>query len=394
MYNKGLFEAEKLDYKGKDQMSILSRFFRKQPTQNDELPVVINGRLVEEESLPQDQDNTIEATPTKQEKISKETATGATTPQQGEVVGTIARNDEEKVFAQASDAEQGAVPSALIEEVPEDADEDPPRHKAGRLPGEKGLLKVFLEHIQANGFSQKTVAEYRYDLKILFKYSREIAKTHPLKLTIPEMEGFVVFLEQEKKNKSAIIRRKLSTFSSFCKWAMKRGLPRPPINLVTRPKMKRDIPKFISDEDFLKIGREVKINAKECVLCAQVGMMSFCGVRVSEISTARVINSNIIIKGKGNKERIVPAPNWIINAIKQHENNKEWKANRRTIWKKTKERWGYSPHQFRHTFATYLLSKGMHINEIRDLLGHEDISTTTIYARTKSNNKSVKLLDI
>ena len=130
------------------------------------------------------------------------------------------------------------------------------------------------------------------------------------------------------------------------------------------------------------------------------------GLRISEAANIKLKDIKgewIEITGKGNKTRILPLHPKLqefikkylkINPKKEYLFEKDGKklsdANLRYIIQKAFKKIGIhvTPHQLRHSFATYMLDKGARINDVSELLGHEFISTTQIY--TKLNN-SLKL---
>lgn len=137
-----------------------------------------------------------------------------------------------------------------------------------------------------------------------------------------------------------------------------------------------------------------------------------CGVRVSEmcslkLSDLHLINCTIKIKGKGDKQRIIPVHHNLIDMLNKYLN--EYRKNYiksnpfvfikmngkvitrqyvHTIIKQQLEKIGfsnkYSAHSFRHSYATHLLEEDADLRSVQELLGHSDIKTTQIYTHLQT----------
>ena len=126
-------------------------------------------------------------------------------------------------------------------------------------------------------------------------------------------------------------------------------------------------------------------------------IMVTTGMRVSEARTLTYEQVNMstaqaVVKGKGNKERTIFFPSYIIEAIKlrgkqEGEIFKGWedRAYRYAIFLAF-DRIGIkmSPHLLRHTFASNAINRGMRLDVLREILGHTSISTTQIYMHTNN----------
>jgi site-specific recombinase XerD len=133
-----------------------------------------------------------------------------------------------------------------------------------------------------------------------------------------------------------------------------------------------------------------------------------CGMRISEVCHCQMsqldLGQRIIrIRGKGNKERIVPIGRKAIQAIKRYLKirtsfisresdsslflSKSGKPISENVMREILERYiilvaktkGYSPHSIRHSFATHLLERGADLRAVQEMLGHSNLSTTEIY---------------
>ena len=99
--------------------------------------------------------------------------------------------------------------------------------------------------------------------------------------------------------------------------------------------------------------------------------------------------------GKGQKERLVPAPDWVIKGMKKipADGRGGWRKDRKLIWYHLAKNDLRNPHSLRHTCASELLRRDMKIEEIKEFLGHENIATTNIYARSVVPTRAADLLD-
>ncbi len=102
------------------------------------------------------------------------------------------------------------------------------------------------------------------------------------------------------------------------------------------------------------------------------------------------------VVGKNAKERLLPAPVWVLDAMKavsRLNKGTGWSKSRKTIWKYLNKRGMRRPHGLRHTYASQLLRERLKLQEIQLLLGHALLQTSAIYARTQVPADVMELLD-
>ncbi len=182
----------------------------------------------------------------------------------------------------------------------------------------------------------------------------------------------------------------------------------PSINLVY-PKCEKRLPDFLFHEEIVKIFSALEydnfLGARNYLI---IITLYSTGVRVSELvnikrSDINLNNYEIVVLGKGNKERIVPINDYFVSAYKNYQkyigqseyvflNSKKQKITERGIRyilnevvKKSGAKQNISPHMLRHSFATELLNAGMDIRMVQELLGHENITSTQIYTHVTKN---------
>lgn len=250
--------------------------------------------------------------------------------------------------------------------------------KPGSPPAEdKGPWKLpqdYLIYLQASNKSERTIKEYCYDLNT---WNRQ----YPLnKITRNQIEKAV------SKLHPATARRKIAALRSLAKWQLREGKTRlhTVLGQIIPPKVPGRVPKDRGAEEFLQLVNRAKL------LCDQqdrrgiwLGLMIGCGLRISEIRTAELAGSGTIkVCGKGDKERLLPAPVWLRESIQQQPGN-TWKKSRQTIWQEMKQLGIKKPHSLRHTYASELIRQKFAVAEAQKLLGHSKIDTTMVYAQIK-----------
>ncbi len=206
--------------------------------------------------------------------------------------------------------------------------------------------------------------------------------------------------------------RIISGIKSFYKFLLiEEVLEADPTELLELPRLGRKIPEVLSLEEIDKIIASIDLSTPDGHRNrAIIEMLYSCGLRVSELT--HLTFSNIYkeqeflrILGKGNKQRLVPVSQkaldeisrWEIdrNTLNIQKGNEDFvflnlrgsKISRISVFnivKNCAEKAGIrktiSPHTFRHSFATHLLEGGANLRAIQQMLGHQSIQTTEIYA--------------
>jgi integrase/recombinase XerD len=228
--------------------------------------------------------------------------------------------------------------------------------------------------------------------------------------------------EKRKRSKMSTIQRKLSAIKSFHAFLLLEKIVDDNVTAeIVSPKQEKKLPTVLSMEEveliLLKLEDDTPINKRNK---SMVELMYATGMRVSELINLNIedihLNNEFIhVKGKGNKERIIPIndiaikvlQDYIINGRivlnKQNRHDALFlnylgnRISRQSFWKfltKHCESVGITkhinPHKLRHSFATHLLENGVDLRLVQELLGHEDISTTQIYTHIdKSHLKEI-----
>ncbi len=262
-----------------------------------------------------------------------------------------------------------------------------PEFRKGTLP----KIERYWQFLKVTGKGTRTIQEYRYEYRWWERKASDIKKSiYALKVT--DIEDSLIGIHP------STVRRKVSFLKGLGRWYLREGKAKlhTEVSKFITPKIPERLPGDHGQKKFI----ELRHQARE--LCEQnerlgvwLGLMLLCGLRISEIRTAKVKDERFVqVIGKGNKERLVPALNWLLNAMNRIKGAERggWVKSRYVIYQHVK-RIGYKPHSLRHTYASELLRRGKNIEEIRVLLGHADISTTSIYARVDIPFDAAELLD-
>lgn len=230
------------------------------------------------------------------------------------------------------------------------------------------------------GRAPRTIQEYTWELAWW-----EHQRTPLEEITMPLIEVTINNMQP------ATARRKLAALRSYARWQLRNGDDRLFIALsqVIPPRIPVRVPKDKGKEAFKELSRRAIVMTRDGDRRGiWLGLMLCCGLRISEIQTTRVAPDGAIkVLGKGNKERLVPAPEWLRAAINQKKNDdkqcKQWAKNRKLIWAELKKMNIRKPHSLRHTYASELIRSGLELEQVKNLLGHAKLDTTLIYARTQ-----------
>jgi integrase/recombinase XerD len=263
------------------------------------------------------------------------------------------------------------------------------------------------------GLSKNTLAAYRRDLTL---YGRWLAE-QALELNgTQELQLQAYFAHRHTPgSKATSANRRLTVFKRYFRWALREGaIQADPTLKLQSAKQALRVPKTLSEAQVEALlaapdtGNALGIRDR-----TMLELMYASGLRVSELVDLRVfnvsLNDNVLrVLGKGNKERLVPfgevAAVWLrqylagarqeLLAGKQTQDlfvstrgvHAGSAMSRVMFWMLVKKyalaagiRAPLSPHTLRHAFATHLLNHGADLRAVQMLLGHADISTTTIY---------------
>jgi len=264
------------------------------------------------------------------------------------------------------------------------------------------------------GCASSTIKAYRYDLQKFIELVGDLQMNSPL--LRQKIRLFLKKLNEMNYTKKGIGRKIASLRSYFKFLELNEFLSKNPMRTIKTPKIKLEesLPKFLRISDMKEIFNKLKdrrlFNSRKSeryylivrLLYSTMARVSeLCNIKISDIDFER---GYIRLRGKGNKERIVPVDPRTLEIFNEYlknrisydfedyllVNTRNQKLNPRVVQtdiKTIKEKCGFTdskiitPHVFRHTGATHLRRSGMDISELQDILGHSSPNTTRIYAK-------------
>jgi len=309
------------------------------------------------------------------------------------------------------------------------------------------VLRDFLTyHENIKGQSPKTISEYYLDLRMFLRFIKLMRGELPVRtnlddinikdidvdfirqITTSDVFDFLSYLANDRAINPesaapeygispASRSRKLSAIKSFYKYLTVRTkqLTENPVADLEYPKLRKSLPKYLTLEQSASLLRAVS-GPNEKRDYAILMLFLNCGIRRSELvglNLSDVYEDRIRVVGKGNKERFVyfgASCRKALDAYIPERNKKQLSDNRALFGSRDNNRISvsavhrmvkkyllmagldvenFSAHKLRHTAATMMLSGGVDVKTVQEVLGHENLNTTQIY--THIENTELKI---
>ena len=278
-------------------------------------------------------------------------------------------------------------------------------------PASQHSIDAFIDALWLeDGLSKNTLAAYRRDLTLygVWLSSQGLAQGEIDRTCEADLNAYFAFKHEASKATSA--NRRLTVLKRYFRWALReRRLTQDPTLKLQSARQALRVPKTMSEaqvDDLLRAPDESPLGLRDS---AMLELLYASGLRVSELVSLKTyhlgMNEGVLrIMGKGNKERLVPFGQVARESINTYltEGRPAILGGQQTedlfvtargsamsrvmFWMLVKKyarvagiHSPMSPHTLRHAFATHLLNHGADLRAVQLLLGHADISTTTIY---------------
>lgn len=273
-------------------------------------------------------------------------------------------------------------------------------------------IEDFLSYMVADrGVSQRTAATYRDSLISIESFFTALDS----ELTWENLDADVIrqwiMQEMNRGQNPRTVKKDLSAARSLYKYLLRVGrVKRDPLRLVKNPKIHLPLPTFLKQSEIDRLFDDVAFPEDFDGLRDRTVLLTFyhTGVRVSElvglnIGDVHLEAEELKVTGKRNKQRIIPFGEELKQALQHYigqrvapegeealfVTNRSTRLTTASVQAMVKKYLSLvttqkkkSPHVLRHTFATAMLNNGADLETIKELLGHESISTTEIYTHT------------
>lgn len=275
-------------------------------------------------------------------------------------------------------------------------------------------IDSFLEYLRLErNYSEKTVVSYGIDLREFEGYFKKAdAEIDFTTVDADVVRNWVIHLMDEGRAATSV-NRKLSTLRSFYRFLLKKkAMTVNPMTKVVGPKKKKPLPSFVREKDMDRLLDDLTFGEgyEGCRDRMILEMFYATGMRLSELIGLDDVDVDfsaklIKVTGKRNKQRLIPFANELEHDLRVYIKVRDealpngsdaffvqkdgkrmypmqvYRLVKRNLSKVVtlKKR---SPHVLRHTFATAMLNDCAELRAVKELLGHESLTTTEVYTHT------------
>lgn len=286
----------------------------------------------------------------------------------------------------------------------------------------KELIKKYLKYLKIErNSSDHTITSYQNDLTQLLDFASRHLEQNEESVDISKIDRLIIRLWLGELTEDGMARntiaRKVAAVRSFFKYCYKRSyISKNPAHLLIIPKKEHRLPKTIQASEISEM-MDLAHEDDPTIIQERAILELFysTGMRLSELTNLdlkdiQLPQKQLIVFGKGSKQRIVPLGEKAIDALKNHLKHrielftsKTTQSDKNALFLsvggkriyprmvqriikkyllKVSEVTQKSPHTLRHSFATHMLDAGADIRLIKEFLGHANLASTQIYTHT------------
>jgi len=268
------------------------------------------------------------------------------------------------------------------------------------------VVRFITELKEVRMLSPHTVSNYQRDLHNFIRHCPDGVRLDVI--TRNDVQDWLVVSHASGLSPATLARR-LSALRSLLDSSVQAGRCEKNVAAgVMAPKQRKRLPKALPPEQTAKLMQPTE-SASDLRDAALLVVMYGCGLRVSEVVGLNLIDVDIAMKelrvlGKGKKERIVPMPAGVVTVLDDYIKSRQslshavflnaraTRLTSRSVQRMLKKRAletgadvSVTPHRLRHSFATHLLTGGVDLRAIQELLGHSSLATTERYTSLDIN---------
>jgi len=278
-------------------------------------------------------------------------------------------------------------------------------------------IEDFIDYLRfERNYSSKTTESYQADLEAFKRFYEAIdSDINWAEMPADIVRQWVVEM-MDKGNTATSVRRRLSSLRSFYKFLLRRGLvDKDPVHNMPGPKVEKKLPAYVREKEMNRLFDSDFFSDDYQGFRDRMILLTFysTGIRLSELvglddRDVDLDQMQLKVTGKRNKQRIIPYGDEFGDSLRQYLAERDAFAKQfegstslflderngqrmtpakvRNLVKRylsmvtTQQR--NSPHVLRHTFATAMLNHQADLQSVKELLGHESLSTTEIYTHT------------
>ncbi|HOC05840.1 MAG TPA: tyrosine recombinase [Bacillota bacterium] len=276
------------------------------------------------------------------------------------------------------------------------------------------MAAEYVQWLTANGYSPLTVQAYKHDVEEFLHF----LPGKPADADRNDIRSYLALVQSRGCSKRSAAR-KLAAVRSFFRYCHLAAAADNPAKSIRTPKFGRSLPSFLYPETvsaLLALPDSTPLGLRDRAL---LELLYATGIRVGELVAMEVGDyrretRQILVTGKGNKQRLLPMHQMAADKLEQYlQKGRTRLLSQPTerIWLNSKGfplgqrgvRWilskycqrlsllrSVSPHVIRHSFATHMLENGADLRTVQELLGHSSLSSTQVYTHvTREHLKSV-----